>query len=129
MDKYETVKLQVEVSSLGWWASTGKPLCGLIFPVARQVLAMEAATCESERAFSHLRRILRWDRTVLDSETVKRIATVGKNWDMIKSYDSLTQLTEAEARKEGVGRQLRLGECLSHSPEESDNVLLSDVED
>ena len=80
---------------------------------------MQPTSCLAERSFSGLRRILRWDRASLNGYTVKEIATVRNNWNLISSLQSVTRLTESEARAQGVGHRLLLHDCLEAEDGES----------
>ena len=121
LDKYEAVSLPFNFSSLDWWSTSGGSICRHLVPIARRVLAMQATSCEAERSFSGLRRILRWDRTSMDGATLSQIATVRKNWDVIGNFDNVARLSEAEARAWGVGPNLYLLDLLEDE-EENTNV-------
>ena len=110
LNKYETVMLPIDASSLEWWATSGNSICKGLVPVARRVLALQATSCASERTFSSLRRILRWDRTSLDGETVMQLSIIRNNWDVIENLDDVLHLSESEARARGVFRDLGLTE-------------------
>lgn len=79
--KYLQMKVQVNTDILIWWKDHSSALPGLSV-VARQVLAIPAASAASERSFSAAGNTITSRRTSLDPDNVDNILFVHSNLRM-----------------------------------------------